>query len=490
MGLPIFWRLVLTTVIIVGVMTGVTVYALFQMRHLTAITTEMASHHYPAIEAGKRLMASIVTRQQNEKKFLAVRDAAFKHTSEEEQAEFGRTLSALQVEERTPEGRTLLSAVERLHSEQVALFRQESARKGGPPGLVPSDYETASNAIMDRMTEALRGFVDLHEARVTLGMNESYASSARAESATRHLILISLLLGLAVAAIASYSILRPLRRLQAHITLMGQGQFGTPLDISAPRDLRELVDTVNWMGEKLQQLDDMKAEFLAHVSHELRTPMASIQEGTQLLLDEIPGPITPDQQQTLKIMSDSSRRLIRLISTILDLSKMDAGMMDYNFISADFQRMVDVCLNKIRLLADSKQVQLIAELPPQKLYVRADFGRIEQVIDNLLSNALKFSPPGSVIRLQAEPQARLGIVVISVIDQGPGIAKDDAPLIFERFYQGRSPNSRAVAGSGLGLALAKKVVEGHNGRIWIESEVGKGATVRFSLRLAHAGAEA
>ncbi len=490
MGLPIFWRLVLATLMIVGVMTGVTIYALFQLRQLTAVSNEMATHHYPAIETSKRLMTLVLDTQQNEKKFLAVRDAAFLQGSEEAEADLKRTLALLQSGERTTEGLALLSEVERLQAGHMALFRKESQRNGLPAGQVPAGYQRASNALFDQMIAALQAYSDLHQASISAGMANARTGSARVEAATRRLIVIALLFGLAVAGVASYGILRPLRKLQHHLTSVGQGNFATPLEMSAPKDLQALVDSVNWMGQKLQELDDMKSEFLAHVSHELRTPMASIQEGTQLLLDEIPGPLTPDQRETLRIMSDSSRRLIRLISTILDLSKMDAGMMDYSIVSTDFVRIVDVCINKIRLLADSKQVQLLTELPSPKVWVRADVSRIEQVLDNLLSNALKFSPPGSAIRIAAEAQARNGVLVVSVIDQGPGIAKDDVPHIFERFYQGRAPRTRAVAGSGLGLALAKKVVEAHNGRIWIESEQGKGATVRFSLRLAHTGGDA
>lgn len=489
MGLPIFWRLVLTTLVIIGVMTGVTIYALFQLRQITILTTEMAVSHYPAIETSKRLTTLLLGGIQSEKKFLAVRDPAFLLQSEEEGEEFTRTLATLRATERNPQGQKLLADVERLRREQVNLFRQETQRRPATPGRLSPSYESTRDAIVDRMTQTLQAYTDLRQASVSIGISHAYASAAKAEAATRHLIVVALLFGLVVAGIASYSILRPLRRVQSHIKNIGQGNFGVPLQISAPQDLQELVHTVNWMGKKLQQLDDMKSEFLAHVSHELRTPMASIQEGTQLLLDEIPGPVTPDQKETLRIMSDSSRRLIRLISTILDLSKMEAGMMEYRMVPTDFPRLVEVCINKIRLLADSKHVQMLSELPNARLWIKADFMRIEQVLDNLLSNALKFAPEGSVIRILAEPKPKQGLLLVSVIDHGPGIDPEDLPHIFERFYQGRSQGSRAVAGSGLGLALVKQVVKAHGGRIWIESERGKGAAVKFLLRLAKEGQE-
>jgi two-component system sensor histidine kinase GlrK len=340
------------------------------------------------------------------------------------------------------------------------------------------------------MSFILNRYIGLHEARITGGVDASLASSAKAESVTRDLVFVALVFGLGLAAVASYNILRPLRRLQAVIQEMGQGNFHASLDGQAPRELRELGDTVKSMGTRLQQLDDIKSEFLAHVSHELRTPMASIQEGTHLLLDEIPGPLTQDQRTTLRIMSNSSRRLMYLISTILDLSKMEAGMMEYRFAPTDLKRVAEVSINKIQLLADAKHVHLLIDAPVERHWVRADSARIEQVLDNLLSNALKYSPPGGMVRLRMTPDRDKGLLLVAVMDAGPGIPAEEVPRIFERFYQGRSKSRQATVGSGLGLALAKKVVEAHGGRIWVESEVGKGTTVQFLLCLTKTGVPA
>jgi two-component system sensor histidine kinase GlrK len=237
------------------------------------------------------------------------------------------------------------------------------------------------------------------------------------------------------------------------------------------------------MGKKLQEIDDMKTEFLAHVSHELRTPMASIQEGTQQLLQEISGPLVEEQRTVLQIMANSSQRLIRMISTILDLSKMEAGMMEYRIVPVDLQRIGEISIDKVRLLADSKHVQLVLESIEERTWVKGDASRLEQVLDNLLSNALKFSPEGGVAKVHMKPDPQAGVLEVAVSDTGPGITPEDLPHVFERFVQGRM-KAKHTAGSGLGLALVKKVVEAHGGRIWIESEKGKGATVRFILRLA------
>ena len=163
-------------------------------------------------------------------------------------------------------------------------------------------------------------------------------------------------------------------------------------------------------------------------------------------------------------------------------------MMEYRFAPTDLKKVAEVSVNNIRLLADAKHVQLLVEAPNERHWVKADGGRIEQVLDNVLSNGLKFSPEGAVVKLTMIPNSENGFLLVSVSDAGPGIPAQELPHIFDRFYQGRTKAKRAAVGSGLGLALAKRVVEAHGGRIWVESEVGKGTTVRFLLLLTRPGA--
>jgi two-component system sensor histidine kinase GlrK len=485
--ISIFWRIVLTSLVIIVVMAGVNLYALFQLRQLTALSANMATHHYPAIESAKHLLTVLFAQLNSEKKYLAVRDATFLQHFDEEVDEFHRGLQSLEAQELTPQGLQLLGDTKHLQQERLTILRTELENGLSPPAAPSADYEARRDALMDRMSATLQQFIDLHETGISVGVSRSRESSAQAEAVTEQLVLLALVFGIALAGFASYTVLRPLRQLQSHIKQIGQGNFRTSLNIRAPSELRDLVDAVNWMGTRLQELDDMKGEFLAHVSHELRTPMASIQEGTHLLLDEIPGPLSQEQRTTLRIMADSSRRLITLISTILDLSKMDAGMMEYRIVPTDLKRVTDMSVNKVRLLADAKHVQLVVEAPAQRVWVKADALRIEQVLDNLLSNALKFSSEGGIVKVLMKSDPKAGVLEVSVSDGGPGIQAEDLPYIFERFYQGRTKAKHAMPGSGLGLALAKKVVEAHGGRIWIESEARKGTTVRFILRLTKPG---
>ena len=469
------------------VMAGVNLYALFQLRQLTALSANMVTLHYPAIESAKHLLTVLYAQLNSEKKYLVVRDATFLRHFDEEVEEFHRGLQTLEAQELTSKGNQLLKDIKRMQQERLTMLHEKLENKGSTSALPPGSYESRRDILMDHISATLQQFIEMHETGISVGVSRSRESSAQAEAVTEQLVLLALVFGITLAGFASYTILRPLRQLQSHIKQIGQGNFRTSLNIRAPSELRDLVDAVNRMGTKLQELDDMKEEFLAHVSHELRTPMASIQEGTHLLLDEIPGPLSQEQRTTLRIMADSSRRLITLISTILDLSKMNAGMMEYRIVPTDIKRVADMSVNKVQLLADAKHVQLLLEAPGQQVWVKADVFRIEQVLDNLLSNALKFSSEGGIVKVVMKPDPSVGTLEVSVTDGGPGIQPEDLPYIFERFYQGRTKAKQAAPGSGLGLALAKNVVEAHGGRIWIESEAKKGTTVRFTLLLMKPG---
>ncbi|MEP6600374.1 MAG: ATP-binding protein [Nitrospirota bacterium] len=478
--LSIFWRLVLSSLAIVALMAVVNIFALRQVRQLTALSTQLVSYHYPVIDDAQLLITNLYSQLRSQKQYLAVRDPVFLKNFEEEVTQFRNLLAKVQRQENSSEGQKLLEDVFRLYEQHQALFR-ENLGQGRPASV--GGGERRRERLIDEMAGHLQSYIDLHAIKIGTVMADAKARSSHAEEFTTELGVVTLLLALCLAGLASYSILRPLRRLQEQFKHIGEGNFSQPLEISAPRDLRALVETANWMRAKLQELDDMKSDFLAHISHELRTPLASMREGTHLLLDEIPGGLNNDQRQILRIMNDSSLRLIQLISTLLDLSKMEAGMMEYQIVPTELKRIAGGSIEKVQLLANGKHIQILSDFPSEQLWIPIDGARIEQALDNLLSNALKFGPMGGAVTLQLRADPARNVVGLSVSDNGPGIPAEDLPHVFDRFYQGRQNEKNKLPGSGLGLALAKRVVEAHGGKIGMESEVGKGTTVRFELPL-------
>ncbi len=488
--ISLFWRLVLGSLATVMVVAGVNIYALTQLRQLTALNSELVSRHYPAIESSRRLIGSVSSQLRNEKKYLIVRDAALLREFDQEADDFQERLAALLALEESEEGRRLLEGVGQEQRDYRAAVRGQ-AGEGIERGFkVSAGYERRRDALIGKMMDLLDAYLALCDVRVGAVMTESRDRTAQAETVLQQLLLVSILFTIVLAAVASYSILHPLRRVQQHIRLIGQGRFETSMHAAVPQELQELVATVNWMGHTLKELDDLKAEFFSQISHELRAPLASLREGIQLLLDQVAGPLTSQQREALTIMNDSSQRLIQQISTLLDLSKMEAGMMAYHLAPADLKRLAEGSVNKVRWLAESKRIPVLLHAPESRVWVPMDAMRIEQVLDNLLSNALKFSPKGATVHVKIEPDPAAGAMHVAVVDQGLGIAPEDLPHIFNRYYQGRRQGTQTVAGSGVGLALAKKIVEGHHGRIWVESREGRGTTVQFVLPVKEQGAAA
>jgi two-component system sensor histidine kinase GlrK len=215
------------------------------------------------------------------------------------------------------------------------------------------------------------------------------------------------------------------------------------------------------------------------MSHELRTPLTSIKEGTGLLLDGVGGETTDKQRKLLGILAEESNRLINVVNSLLDLSKMEAGMMIYDFEVTHLEPLVKRALAEIAPLVEAKKIRLENAIDGALRPVRVDSERILQVLRNLLGNAVKFTPNGGLVRIAARPAD--GKLEISVKDSGPGVPAENLTSIFEKFNQGNRQTPYARQGTGLGLAIAKTIITSHGGKIWAESEPGNGSTFIFVL---------
>ncbi len=231
-------------------------------------------------------------------------------------------------------------------------------------------------------------------------------------------------------------------------------------------------------AEKLKEVDRLKSEFLASMSHELRTPLNSIIGFSRVILKGIDGPLTEMQKTDLTAIYESGRHLLNLINDILDLSKIEAGKMEFIFEPTDLKEIIQGVLTTATALVKDKPIELIADVPDDLPTIIADARRIRQVVLNLVGNAAKFTEKGH-IRVRATHDDRE--VVIAVEDTGIGIPRDKFPLVFQEFQQVDSSSTRRYGGTGLGLPVSKRFVEAHGGRIWFESEEGSGSTFYVAL---------
>jgi two-component system, NtrC family, sensor kinase len=313
----------------------------------------------------------------------------------------------------------------------------------------------------------------------------------------------ALLIAAFVAAAVALSILlarrlvRPIKRLQVAAEAIGAGAYDERIELDRKDELGALAAAFNTMAEHVQELitglerrvtertralevaSKHKSDFLANMSHELRTPLNAIVGFSQVLKEKLFGPVNDKQEEYLDDILTSADHLLELINDILDLSKVEAGQVELEVGLFSLREALERGVVMVRERATKNGVQLQLALDPAVDLVEGDERRIRQVVFNLLSNAVKFTPKGGQVEVSTAREN--GEVRITVSDTGPGIAPADQGRIFEEFQQARSGNGERPEGTGLGLALSRSLVELHGGRIWVESEPGKGSTFTFTI---------
>jgi len=240
-----------------------------------------------------------------------------------------------------------------------------------------------------------------------------------------------------------------------------------------------LVGEIRDKSQQLEVANKHKSEFLANMSHELRTPLNAIIGFSEVLLERMFGELNEKQDDYLKDIHSSGRHLLTLINDILDLSKIEAGRMELEPSTFDLASALSNAMTLVRERAQRHGITLEQQVDPQLGEVTADERKFKQILVNLLSNAVKFTPDGGRIDVNARREE--DNVVIAVHDTGIGIAAQDQAAVFEEFRQVGRDYTNKQEGTGLGLTLTKKFVELHGGRIWLDSEPGKGSTFTFTI---------
>lgn len=301
----------------------------------------------------------------------------------------------------------------------------------------------------------------------------------------RQLVWLAAVLVAAVFLVAAISILlitRPLRALDHAIRKLGAGHLHETVSVRGPEDIRELGRRLDWLRTRLLDLEEHRMQFLRHISHELKTPLTNIREGTQLMTDQIVGPLNAEQLEVVQILNNNGKQLQKRIEDLLAYS----ALQDPQPRQPDQPVKLDEVVNDVvaaqKIAIRAKQLHLDLQL--HAVTIMADTAKIHSVVDNLLSNAVKYSPPGGLVRLQLN--LKNGQAELDVQDEGPGIRPEEKDWVFDAFYQGQATNTGYVKGTGLGLAIAREYLRIHHGLIEI-IEQKKGAHFRVALPASRAG---
>jgi signal transduction histidine kinase len=303
-------------------------------------------------------------------------------------------------------------------------------------------------------------------------------------------IFLALLLGFVI----SWSFIIPVHEAGRFLGQVARGNFGGTIDVpnrdefgalaarmnAMSRELNQLYEHERTLNTELERASKAKSDFLASMSHELRTPLNAILGFNELILGEIYGEVTDELRVPLTDIQNSGKHLLRLINNVLDLAKIEAGRMELALGDYSVQDTVVSVITGLRSLAAQKGLDLGSAVPDDIPVACGDAGRITQCLMNLVGNALKFTQQG---RIEVAVDLRGNVLHYRVTDTGTGIAEDRLEAVFGEFSQADAAIAGQFGGTGLGLSITKKFIEMHGGRIWVESELGKGSTFSFEIPL-------
>ncbi len=297
-------------------------------------------------------------------------------------------------------------------------------------------------------------------------------------------LLLAGVLGAGIALVIARWVARgmtqPLRDMARAARRMETGDYSARVITESRDEVGRLAEAFNRMSAELEGLELLRRELVANVSHELKTPISALRAHLENLLDGV----EQADPETLQVMLVQSERLGRLVDQLLDLSRLESGDVPLERERVALAPLVSQVLSEIQVARPEPGVTLTGDLPGDLPPVFADRERVHQVLFNLLDNAVRFTPAGGRVTVSAF--GHNGSVDVVVADTGPGISAEHLPRVFERFYRVDESRSRVDGGTGIGLAIARSVVEAHGGRIWADSEPGRGSTFTFELPVATA----
>lgn len=426
-------------------------------------------------------MEALFSQVSFEKKYLISRDEDFHKKFWEIQKYVNKDINGIETIVDTSEKKKLSTEAKHLYDRYVSIFREEADFIAGGLSYSQMEYQQERERIIAEINRKLKNIIKIARSDRDQMIQTSSQTSYHVLKVVMVTAGTAIILGVLISFFNTRGINRAILLLQRKTDDIARGKFEDVPNITSPPEIKALADDFKIMCERLKELDQMKVDFISHVSHDLRTPLTAIREASSMLLEGTYEDIPEKQHELLAITKEECERLIDSVSKILDLSRMEAKMMDYHFRPCSLAPVIQRGILKLAPIALRKKISLELKPPLDIPSVNIDEERIGQVIQNLIGNALKFTNKGDliVIKISSSDNDK-GFIEVSVSDTGCGIQEGNLDLIFDKFKRIDS-GIETVRGTGLGLSIAKHIITAHGGKIWAESEPGKGSTFCFTL---------
>jgi two-component system sensor histidine kinase GlrK len=450
--------------------------AVIKLGQLAAESETVLSDSETVTLENQRLANLLQTMERNARQYLLLQDVASASDLltlyDGDQVAFEQAVAALRV---LPKSDSNGAELQRLLAVSKDVHR--TLRSGPTEGALELIIERfrVLNAASRDVTQGMRELINLRLTELQESAQSAQQAIAWQSAALIPGTLILIVLFLLVVG-------RPMRQVDRAIRELGEGDFSRPITVSGPADIETLGRQLEWLRYRLQESADEKNKFLRHMSHELKTPLANIREGAELLLDGSVGELDIQQQEVAGILRDNSVKLQKLIENLLTFSAWQTQTASLDLSQFELKPMVFSILSQHRLVLSNRKIKLQLNVSP--ITVFADEGKLKLVLDNLMSNAIKFTPNGGTITIAAGMDGN--DLVIDLSDTGPGVHPEDANRIFEAFYQGRRTQGGPVGGTGIGLSVVAECVQAHGGTVRLRRDGQPGAhfEVRLPLRRA------
>ncbi len=478
----ILFRLISSYLLIIVVVLLSGIYTIWNLSEINRLIQTVTNEDAREIRVSEESLEILYSATAAEEKFFVSRDKAYLRQFKTLKTEFDKRMTELVSLVDTPKKQEILARVRELHNEYGRLFDGTAGPTGSRsvPEREIARFRAERERVASEAAQRLRDLTKVAAAERDERLVRIEAISVRTANAILVSLIVAVMLVIVISAFNTHSVSAPISRLREKTKAVAGGNFGEPLNILSPPEIRELADAFNAMCDRLRELDQMKIDYIGHLSHELRTPLTAIKEASSMLQEGLFAALPERERELQGLIRQECERLIRSVNRLLDFSMMESGMMPLTLQEAGLQPIVEKNLQRFSPLAQRKNIALQVRIPPELPRLRMDTEKIEVVLENLLSNALKFTPDGGRITITARHLADADRVEVAVSDTGRGIPESGLKEVFEKFR--RVDDGRgAVRGTGLGLAIVKHIINAHGGHVWAESEFGKGSTFTFSL---------
>ena len=446
------------------------VYATISVDRLVSQSQHTLLQSVLATQGSQVLVEAITAMERNARQYQVLGDKVLFEVYEENHQKFVDTADNLGSLELVDGQRNLLEA---LHFAENELYTTLSTYPHDAPDI------TATLPAFTELAQTAQQILTNNQDMINHGVEDIKRNAGRVQQT---LVLQAIALvpaALLLAILFSVLITRLIKQVDRAIRLLGDEKLNEPVVLAGPRDLEQLGERLNWLRKRLLELEQEKTRFLQHISHELKTPLTSIRESAELMNEQVVGKLNSQQQEIIGILHDNSLQLQKLIEDLLNFSILRSRTSQLSHQRVEMNAIVEHVLEDHKVALLSRKLDLLVSLQPVSL--EGDAEKLRILVDNLVSNAIKYSPDGSPLWVLLS--RRGASAIIEVADSGPGIPTAERERVFEAFFQGAPASSGHVRGTGLGLSIAREYAQAHGGNITVVNSSKAGARIQVVLPL-------